>query len=224
MEASMFVEAVTVSINYADYLAHCIEQNAAILNRWIVVTSVNDKKAQRLCRRYRNIHVVLTTVSYRPGVVFPRSRMINEGFAHLRGKGWVIHLDPDILLPSDTRSYLRSTDLDPTCMYGPEFRWLVNDRGRRIGTQQSDPQFNIGYFQMFHFSSLAPYPETSSDVSRDDMTFNKHWRRSKRLKLPGFAPSHVGPVMTHWNGRSPQVGTNPQVRRPVRQAHSSGAA
>lgn len=197
----MFIEAVTVSINYAGYLVHCIGQNAAILDHWIVVTSAEDQRTRRLCRRYRNIRVVLTAVPYHLGVAFPRSRMINEGFAHLQGGGWVVHLDSDILLPTDTRTYLESASLDPACMYGPEFRWLLNQRGKRVGVQEADPDFNIGYFQMFHHSRLAPYPESSDDVSQDDMAFNRHWRRSRRLKLTGFAPSHFGPVMTHWSGR-----------------------
>lgn len=72
--------AVTVSINYSDYLRRCVAQNAAVLDRWIIVTDQSDRRTIDICRHFNNIELVFTKVDFQPGVLFPKSRMINEGF------------------------------------------------------------------------------------------------------------------------------------------------
>jgi hypothetical protein len=197
----MISEAVTVSINFADYLARCIQRNARLIDRWLVVTSVQDVATQRICAAYPNIEIVFTSVSYEIGVTFPKSRMINEGFRHLRRDKWVLHLDSDIRLPADTREILAVNAVDPDCIYGPEFRWLLNDDEERVGRHGEEFKKVIGYFQFFHGSRLVSYPETSDDAGRDDMLFNENWLDHQRVKVRGFAPEHFGPKTTYWRGR-----------------------
>ena len=195
------IEAVTVSINYSDYLEKCIERNSALVDRWVIVTDEKDLKTIELCRHFQNIDLVFTKVGYQPGEFFPKSRMVNEGFARLYGFDWILHIDSDILLHQDTRTVLDNAHLEKECMYGTEYRWLLNDNGERVGTHGSEFIRNIGFFQLFHAQFLKPYPENSMDAGMDDMEFNANWPKANRRKLVGIDPEHFGPKTTYWKGR-----------------------
>ena len=53
--------------------------------------------------------------------------MINLGLAHLRNRGWLLHLDADIVLPDRLRFILNKSRLDEDCIYGAD---RVNVVGR----------------------------------------------------------------------------------------------
>jgi hypothetical protein len=197
----MKIEAVTVSINYSDYLEKCIERNSALLDRWVIVTDRKDINTIELCRHYQNIELVFTRVEYQPGIFFPKSRMVNEGFERLYGKDWVVHIDSDILLPQNTRTVLDNTKLEREVMYGTEYRWMLNDKGEYVGTHGKEFKRNIGFFQLFHSKYLMPYPENSLDAGEDDMEFNFYWEEANRRKIKGLIPKHFGPKTTFWKGR-----------------------
>jgi Glycosyl transferase family 2 len=194
--------AITVSINCADYLAKCIARNANIVTRWIVVTDRQDLQTVELCRAFSNIEIVFTKTDFEPGIAFPKSKMINEGFHHLPQSGWVLHLDSDVLLPRNTMEFLRTDRLDRKCMYGTRSRLLVDDRGVVSGSHGAHFTRNIGYFQLFHTSRLNPYPELSTDAAFDDLAFNAHWPSECLRKLEGPKPIHFGPKQAHWKGRT----------------------
>jgi len=49
---TIFLEAVTVSVNYTDFLEQCIIQNQNQLDNYVIVTTHEDKKTQDLCRHH----------------------------------------------------------------------------------------------------------------------------------------------------------------------------
>ena len=59
---------------------------------------------------------------------FNKGLMINLGLAHLRNRGWLLHLDADIVLPDRLRFILNKSRLDEDCLYGAD---RVNVVGRR---------------------------------------------------------------------------------------------
>ena len=200
--------AVTVSINYSDYLRRCVAQNAAVLDRWIIVTDQSDRRTIDICRHFNNIELVFTKVDFQPGVLFPKSRMINEGFWNLGSSDWILHLDLDILLPPNLKQIFLRNRIQPECMYGARSRSLVDRNGAIVGSHGDEFVRNIGFFQLFHATRMRTYPEESIDAGHDDMAFNGHWQPEMRRKLIGLQPVHFGPSARYWKGREPLEDTS----------------
>ena len=113
----MILEAVIVCVNYADFLSHTLPLNKQHFDRIVVVTSPQDKETQKLCE-YHHVQCVQTSVFYEDGAAFNKAKGINVGLSKLTKKGWVLHLDGDMVLPPQFRSTLQPIDLDPTYVYG----------------------------------------------------------------------------------------------------------
>jgi hypothetical protein len=114
----MKLEAVTVCIGYADFLAETVVHNQGNFDRWVIVTSPDDRETIELCRR-RNLQVVTTTDHARDGK-FNKGRAISLGLNYLSADAWVLHLDADVVLPNQARQMLEVAHLDPTCIYGAD--------------------------------------------------------------------------------------------------------
>ncbi len=173
----MFLEAVTVCVNYSDFLAETIAQNRQHLDRWIIVTSPDDHATLNLCHE-RNLEVVTTRDFYRSGEPFNKGRAVERGLAMLSHRDWLLHLDADIALPGDFRESLVNADLDPEDIHGadrilvrgwdawqklkaaghPRRGWncIVSTREHPIGARWADSRFGyvpIGFFQLWHESA-----------------------------------------------------------------------
>jgi hypothetical protein len=171
----MKVEAVTVCIGYADFLAEIAPHNIPVLDRWLIVTSDSDEETRDLCRRL-SLPTLLTEDARRNDEPFNKGRVIERGLQHLSNDGWRLHLDADIALPSRTRLQLEAADLDPKCIYGTDrvmvrnyddwkrlksSGWLAHDsqclvtppKGFDIGTRWVHHEMGyvpIGFFQLWH--------------------------------------------------------------------------
>ena len=115
----LLLEAVTVCVNYADFLEETIPYNLPQIDLWTIVTTPEDTQTQNLCTRY-GLRCLKTDCFYRD-VEPPRinkSRGINYALAHHSHSGWMLHLDGDIVLPPQFRRMIENADLDPACLYG----------------------------------------------------------------------------------------------------------
>jgi hypothetical protein len=108
------LEAVMVSVNYADYLVWSLCRNRTIFDRLIVVTADWDWDTQNICREY-NVECIKTNI-FKDGA-FPKSAAINIGLSKLSRTDWVCHLDSDIILPTRTREMLEIAKLNPANIY-----------------------------------------------------------------------------------------------------------
>ncbi len=122
------IEAITVCIDYADFLAETCTHNLPHFDRWLIVTSPADEKTRALCRE-RNLEVLLTDDHRRGGRQFDKARIIDRGLQLLTHRDWVLHLDADIVLPPHARQTLDAAELDPRCLYGWD-RVMVHSRER----------------------------------------------------------------------------------------------
>jgi hypothetical protein len=120
------IEAVTVCVDYGDFLAETIPWNISHFDKWVIVTHPHDHKTRELCRRW-NLHCLLTEEIYRDGSEFNKGRAIIRGIDHLTSDGWVLHLDADIALPKTTRQVLDAAHLNPKAIYGAD-RVMVKGR------------------------------------------------------------------------------------------------
>ncbi len=113
----MFLEAVTVCVNYSDFLKETIPFNMPLFDRWVIVTTPQDTDTRELCRRY-GLRCIVTDEFFRDGDEFNKGRGIIRGIDMLAGKGWVLHLDADMVLPHSLRRSLNMANLDKEYIYG----------------------------------------------------------------------------------------------------------
>src|SRR5262249_12480121 len=119
------IEAVTVCVGYADFLAQTMPRNLPIFDKWVIVTTPDDDETRELCRKF-SVHCITTRDFYRDGATFNKARGIVLGLDQLSHDSWVLHMDADIVLPTMTRLALKQAHLDPECLYGCD-RILVQD-------------------------------------------------------------------------------------------------
>ena len=111
------LEAVTVCVNYADFLEQTLPHNLAHFDHYLVVTSDDDRRTINLCQRL-GVECRRTNLLHFDNDIFAKARAIDFGLAYLRRDDWVVHLDADVYLPPTTRNVLNRVALDSSCIYG----------------------------------------------------------------------------------------------------------
>jgi hypothetical protein len=174
------IEAVTVCIGYADFLAETLAENLPLLDSMTVITSPDDAATISVCRKH-SLHFV-TSEDHKRGGSFNKGRLIRRLFDQVAGDEWVLHLDADIVLPRKFRRLLELAHLDERCLYGADRQDIVGyDAWRSLkgyaGAWDNHAHENghwfhprhgagsrwvssihgycpIGFFQLFHGSEL----------------------------------------------------------------------
>lgn len=110
--------AISVCVNYSDFLCWTIPMNKHLFERWIIVTSKEDKATQELAKFY-GLDFVATDIFYKDGATFNKAAGINEALSKVRVDGqWILFLDSDIVLPPQTKRVFEELKFDPSAMYG----------------------------------------------------------------------------------------------------------
>ena len=123
----MKIEAVTVCVGYADFLAETAKHNAGLLDDWLIVTSADDEETREVCRRL-SLRTLISEDHRRGGDTFAKGRLIERGLQLLSADGWRLHLDADVVLPTRFRQLAGAAHLDPSKIYGCD-RVMVSVRG-----------------------------------------------------------------------------------------------
>lgn len=184
----LLIEAVTVCVDYSDYLAEAMPHNLHLIDLWTIVTTPADKDTQRLCAKY-GVPCLTTECFYRD-TQRPRmnkARGINYGLMHHSHSGWMLHLDADTVLPPQFRRMLENAEPDESCLYGMDrvdcpgsaewdrylaaphvqyqWRYLVTPprawkTGARIAHGDYGGYIPLGFFQLWHpgTSGIQRYP------------------------------------------------------------------
>lgn len=212
------LEAVIVSVNYSDILAHTLPHNKQFFNKLVVVTDTKDDLTYNLCKNLQ-VECIRTDVFYNKGSKFDKGAGITEGLKHLTQDEWVLQMDADIWLHPFCMQQLRSLPLISTNIYGcdrvmvesfndwirflnepnlwnPEF-WMLNmDRfkvGSRLTFYWSGDAWNVlGFFQLWNpkISGIDYYP-SFTDASSSDIVFSQLWPRVKRHLIPEMLVIHI---------------------------------
>ena len=150
---------------------------------------------------------------------FNKGLMINLGLAHLRHRGWLLHLDADIVLPDRLRFVLNKSRLDEDCLYGADrvnvvgrgpweaikqsanyrrqyrHRYLVGPADASLGARLLHNEYGycpIGYFQLWHSRHRnRRYHFAQGSAEHSDVLFALQWPAAKRLLLPGVFVYHL---------------------------------
>jgi hypothetical protein len=228
----MKIEALTVCVSYSDFLCWTILYNKSLFDRYVVVTSSNDRATRDLCE-YHHVECVSTDLFFERERAFCKSNGINAGLQRLSLGDWVLHLDADVVLPPRSRFLIESADLDPAAIHGvdrimcPDFvSWLGHVQrpevqhscdafvqatsyplGARVAKMREDGWVPCGYFQLWHpaTSGICTYPDHGT-ADRSDIQFARQWPRRRRVLIPEIVAIHLaseeGEMGANWRGRT----------------------
>ena len=93
----MKVEAVSVCVNYSDYLKVSLPINKQILNKIVIVTRSDDYETIKVCKE-NNVECIATDEFNNHPSGFNKFKGINKGLDKLDKDGWILFLDCDIVL------------------------------------------------------------------------------------------------------------------------------
>lgn len=178
------IEAVITCSKYADFLRQTIPFTISQVDRLVVVTPHEDHETRRVCDEW-SVECIVSDSFTEKGDVFNKGSAINIGLAGLRQKGWILHMDADIVLPVTFRNMLDKAALQRDHIYGanranirgyhkwqefkktlhevPQFsyRYLVGTpHDLPIGDCVVHKQYGyvpIGFFQLWHSTYMHRY-------------------------------------------------------------------
>lgn len=228
----MKIEAVSVCVEYGDFLAHALPQNKGQFDRWVIVTAPHDEQTRALCEHY-HVECVVTDAFFANDKAFDKAAGINAGLARLKRDGWVAHIDADIVLPPRGREMIERGALDQRAIYGIDrmlcesfedwcrhLSWpeIMHSNGIIVAQEfphgarllKSEGWAPIGFFQLWNpgTSGIATYPDHGS-VDRGDVAFARLWPREWRHLIPELlaihlASEHEDGMGRNWRGRRSQ--------------------
>ncbi len=212
----MYLECVIVCKDYGDFLEETLPQNLQFFDHLVVVTHPDDKKTKQVCRKY-SVDYVETVVMHEDGDKFNKARAINLGLSHLKGLGWILHMDADIVLPYHFRNLLFRSKLRNWCLYGADRlnvygynRW--SEIKHKKHTAFSENYFitppaqvpmgariihkdygwtPLGFFQLWSASMGRKYPLNQGTAEHTDVLFACQWPRHDRILLPEVLCYHL---------------------------------
>lgn len=224
------IEAVTVSVGYADILEHTLPENIPYLERLVVVTHPDDKATQAVCRKY-SVECVQSHIMHDEKDDFNKGKAIQVGLGHLKGIGWILHLDADVVLPHRFRDLFYRARPERHKLYGADrqnvYGWdkWCDHKHKRIPSHSQryfiEPVKEwpmgariiheiygycpIGYFQLWHHSMGRSYPTHQGNAEHTDVLFAIQWERKDRVLLPEVIVAHLesntGPIKMGTNWR-----------------------
>jgi hypothetical protein len=202
------IRAVTVCVDFDDFLRITLPRNLHHFREVWVVTTSQDARTQQYARSVPGVRLHVTDAFYRDGATFNKGLAIEEAFEAMGRKGWLMHLDADILLPR----YVDWTFREIGHLYGP-YRCVLEDvqsfqdgmSWEATVVHRESHRFS-GYCQLFHATDphLAQLPWYGVDwahANGSDIEFGNRWPDRRRVR-PDFKVLHLGPTSSNWCGRA----------------------
>jgi len=174
----MKIDAVTVSIDYSDYLLKIIS-NKEILNSWLIITHKDDSKTINICKD-NNIEYIYSEKIYQ-NAQFAKCKAINEGLEYINPVDWVLHLDSDIKLPENFYNIIDEYVNDKETIYGSRrYDDNYNDTSIMMGLPHIG--YSVGFFQLWHSSEKNRYTDPGYTNTEGDVEHDRSFK--KRFILP----------------------------------------
>jgi hypothetical protein len=216
----MFIEAVTVSVNYDDYLNTSLPFLSSQVDRVLVATTPTDKKTINVCKKH-NVECVQTDRITKQFTmcdgnfntpVFNKGGGLSEALSRCCFKDWILVIDADIVLPLYAREKINCMNLDCSKIYGVSRFFCENANDLKTEnfllqkTKSPCKENPVGYFQLFHSSCVSHLPKKSIypdgyDATRVDLLFKTYWKYCNRDFIPYFSVMHLGHCCRNWKGR-----------------------
>lgn len=195
--------ALTICVNYSDFLAETLPQNRKFFKQFYVVTEEADTQTVEICKQYE-CTILFTTKTHEKGAKFNRAGLLHDAQKRVHRKhpdDWICILDSDIFLP-DSFGALDANILPKSNIYGIP-RHVYKTKADYLTQQNVEPNNSdndsiCGYFQLYWLKFLY-YEPWSKDCSGSDMIFMRLFKR--RIKFQDFHCVHFGLTGVNWEGR-----------------------
>lgn len=171
----------------AKMLDYTLKYNIDQLEEITIITDFKSQEVVNVANKY-NLKCIKTNTFYKNNSTYDRGLVLSEFL--IDKKGWILHMDCDILLPKHFKERLSKQILDKNVMYGSRRIMFENLKDAEIWhkSDQSDKGifcpigFCYGYFQMFNMESQAiilsdknhVYPN-SGHIGEHDVWFRNKW-------------------------------------------------
>ncbi len=200
------MNALIVSVDFADLLDVTLEYNRHQFDRVIVVTTPQDIDTQIVAGK-NNAEVFQTESFYDRGAIFNKHKAMEEGLDFMGREGWICLMDADVLWPKKLPHF----ELGIGNIYGPLRRVMDPPTFPIADDWQQFPHYLLkakviaGFSQIFHGSDPAlgkpPWHELDwTHGAGADTSLQKKWSKHNRRRLP-FSVLHLGEVGVNWCGR-----------------------
>lgn len=194
----MHIDAITVSIDYSDYLKKII-CNKDKVSRWLIVTHDSDKKTINLCKKH-DLQYFLSKDIYAGGAQFAKSRAINEALAYINPQDWIAVIDSDTQLPQDFNDTVISHVKCKDTIYGC-YRYMPNGLPKVENFPFSGNGRPWGFFQMWHSSVVNDYYVGDFTNAEGDVQHSYRFKKYKMLPLKVIDYQLESGRRHHWYGR-----------------------
>ena len=195
----MHIDAITVSIDYSDYLERIVD-NKNKFNRWLIITHWSDKKTIEICKKYE-LEYIFSKEIYSNGSCFAKSKAINEGIRHLNPTDWLCVIDSDSLLPNDFNEIIHQYVHDKETIYGCK-------RHNIDGTLKIENKFAYyiwpaGFFQLWHSSKFCDYYVGDMTNAEGDIQHKNRFDKCELLPIQLIDLQTELNWKANWYGRGP---------------------
>lgn len=194
------MKAITVCVDYSDYLAITLPKNRWFFDEYMIVTTPTDTDTLKIAVDYQ-CQTFVTNVFY-DNAVFNKWAALEMGLTSLGRDGWLCLMDADIVWPPPFS--VEEFELKEGNLYVPQRYNSLTYTTDWSGLPCLDEEF-AGYCQMFHASDPVlgnpPWHENWKHAGGADSFFAKKWPPSRQLRPP-FRVLHLGQSGLNWCGRT----------------------
>lgn len=207
------IRAITVCVDFYDFLAVTLPVNIHHFSEYWVVTSMRDEKTTEWCQYFRDhlnlpVFIVRTDLFYRDGAVFNKYRAMEMALDVMERKGWLCILDADVIWPKSLGAWQPQQGY----LYTP-FRYMLDDLSQSIPAEKDWSKLRLhgnhnefaGYSQIFHADDPelgpAPWHQTNwRHAGGGDSFFQLKWPPERKVRPP-WRCLHLGRGGEDWCGR-----------------------
>ena len=198
--------AITLCINYSDYLKNTLETNLKKFRKIVIITEKKDINTIDLVKNVGQdrCELFFTDRKKRHCATFNKSAMIRHAQRYIHKaypKNWICLIDADTEIPLSVN--IDTSSLNIKKIYGMN-RYIYKTYDDYIlnnGILEEQPKNVIGYVQLYYDKDKM-YPRNSYNCAGCDIEFARMFDDEVQLPLiKGFYCKHLGETLVNWNGR-----------------------
>ena len=204
----MNITAITVSVNYSDYLKLSLEVNHKFFKKWYIITSADDLQTQNLCNNYSNVEVII--FNFKSYGKFNKGGALQyaQQIAHKKTpENLFLIIDSDIILPKSFAQEIQKLNIQENSIYGtirrmvPSIQDYLNSDLQQFECQSWQRTYGkychvpLGFFQLY---KTQHYYTKSNNAANCDHIFSHCFEHKVLISI---IVDHIGPQGTNWNGR-----------------------
>lgn len=190
--------SITTSVDYADYLPHCLHCLAGVVDAACVVTTENDASID-VAQRYGSTPITFDGW-HANGAAFNKAgaiRYAQEKIHAAYPDAWYLLIDADVMVPVDARELIERHATNPEVLYGARrVDFHTPDRLKSSRPNKAYASMFAGFFQLYRRHVL--YGEWSRTAELCDLQFASQF--ASCVVLP-MTVGHCGQEAINWEGR-----------------------